>query len=157
MVDIISLLQMLCVIAKKSFKSDLQNKRMLHWDNMEINITPKRWIFKIQSFVSLKVICSLTEKAMAPHSSTLAWRIPGTGEPGGLPSMWSHRVGHDWSDLAVAKTIIRMCVCVYGYIAASSWLRLQCPSLQWAQGLSSWALKLWSQAQELQCVGLVAL
>ena len=35
------------------------------------------------------------EKAMAPHSSTLAWRIPGTGEPGGLPSMGSHRVGHD--------------------------------------------------------------
>ena len=42
------------------------------------------------------------EKAMAPHSSTLAWRIPGTGEPGGLPSMGSHRVGHDWSDLAAA-------------------------------------------------------
>ena len=40
------------------------------------------------------------EKAMAPHSSTLAWRIPGTGEPGGLPSLGSHRVGHDWSDLA---------------------------------------------------------
>ena len=35
------------------------------------------------------------EKEMAPHSSTLAWRIPGTGEPGGLPSMGSHRVGHD--------------------------------------------------------------
>ena len=35
------------------------------------------------------------EKAMAPHSSTLAWRIPGTGEPGGLQSMGSHRVGHD--------------------------------------------------------------
>ena len=36
-----------------------------------------------------------TEKAMAPHSSTLAWRIPGTREPGGLPFMGSHRVGHD--------------------------------------------------------------
>ena len=36
------------------------------------------------------------------HSSVLAWRIPGTGEPGGLPSMGSHRVGHDWSDLAAA-------------------------------------------------------
>ena len=35
------------------------------------------------------------EKEMAIHSSTLAWRIPGTGEPGGLPSMGSHRVGHD--------------------------------------------------------------
>ena len=42
------------------------------------------------------------EKEMATHSSVLAWRIPGTGEPGGLPSMGSHRVGHDWSDLAAA-------------------------------------------------------
>ena len=40
------------------------------------------------------------EKEMATHSSVLAWRIPGTGEPGGLPSMGLHRVGHDWSDLA---------------------------------------------------------
>ena len=42
------------------------------------------------------------EKEMATHSSVLAWRIPGAGEPGGLPSMGSHRVGHDLSDLAVA-------------------------------------------------------
>ena len=42
------------------------------------------------------------EKGMATHSSVLAWRIPGTGEPGGLSSMGSHRVGHDWSDLAAA-------------------------------------------------------
>ena len=35
------------------------------------------------------------EKAMAAHSSVLAWRIPGTGEPGGLPSLGSRRVGHD--------------------------------------------------------------
>ena len=39
---------------------------------------------------------------MATHSSILAWRIPGTEEPDGLPSMGSHRVGHDWSDLAAA-------------------------------------------------------
>ena len=39
---------------------------------------------------------------MATHSSVFAWRIPGTGEPGGLPSMGSHRVGHDSSDLAAA-------------------------------------------------------
>ena len=39
---------------------------------------------------------------MATHSSVIAWRIPGTGEPGGLPSMGSHRIGHDWSDLAAA-------------------------------------------------------
>ena len=44
------------------------------------------------------------EKEMATHSSVLAWRIPGTGEPGGLPSMGLHRVGHDRSDLAAAAT-----------------------------------------------------
>ena len=42
------------------------------------------------------------EKEMATHSSVLAWRIPWTGEPGGLPSMGSHRVRHDWSNLAAA-------------------------------------------------------
>ena len=64
-------------------------------------------------------IFSHSEKVMAPHSSTLAWRIPRTGEPGGLRSMGSHRARYDWSDLAAAaaaslvikqmqiKTIIR--------------------------------------------------
>ena len=42
------------------------------------------------------------EKEMATHSSVLAWKIPGTGEPGGLPSLGSHRVRHDWRDLAAA-------------------------------------------------------
>ena len=46
------------------------------------------------------------EKEMATHSSVLAWRIPGKGEPGGLPSMGSHRVGRDWSDLAAAAELI---------------------------------------------------
>ena len=50
--------------------------------------------------------CHSTEKAMAPHSSVLAWRIPGTGEPGGLPSMGSHRVGHNWRDLAAEAAVI---------------------------------------------------
>ena len=44
------------------------------------------------------------EKEMATHSSVLAWRIPGTGEPGGRPSMGSHRVRHDWSNLAAADS-----------------------------------------------------
>ena len=42
---------------------------------------------------------------MATHSSVLAWRIPGMGEPGGLPSVGSHRVGHDYSDLAAESVI----------------------------------------------------
>ena len=53
---------------------------------------------------------------MATHSSILAWKIPGMGEPGGLPSMGSHRVSHDWSDLAV--TILTWCsywLTIYGH------------------------------------------
>ena len=52
--------------------------------------------------------CSFTlhfhvlEKEMATHSSVLAWRIPGMGEPDGLPSVGSHRVGHNWRDTAAA-------------------------------------------------------
>ena len=45
-------------------------------------------------------------KEIAAHSSVLAWRIPGMGEPGGLPSMGSHRVGHHWGDLAAAEAPI---------------------------------------------------
>ena len=44
---------------------------------------------------------------MATHSSVLAWRIPGTGEPGGLLSMGSHRAGHNRSDLAAAAAGLR--------------------------------------------------
>ena len=42
---------------------------------------------------------------MAPNSTTLAWRIPGTGEPGGLPSMGSHRAGHNWRNLAATAAV----------------------------------------------------
>ena len=45
------------------------------------------------------------DKEMATHSSVLAWRIPGMGKPGGLPSIGSHRIGHDWSNLAAAAYI----------------------------------------------------
>ena len=45
------------------------------------------------------------EKEMATHSSVLAWRISGTAEPGRLPFMGSHRVGHDWSDLVVVVVV----------------------------------------------------
>ena len=47
-------------------------------------------------------LSNFLEKEMATHYSVLAWRIPGMGEPGGLLSMGSHRVGHDGSDLAAA-------------------------------------------------------
>ena len=52
------------------------------------------------------------EKEMATHSSVLAWRIPGSGEPGGLPFMGSHvyGVGQDWSDLAAAAAAARLVI-----------------------------------------------
>ena len=45
---------------------------------------------------------------MATHSSVLAWRIPGTEEPSGLPSVGSHRVGHEWGDLAAAACVLNI-------------------------------------------------
>ena len=53
----------------------------------------------------MHVVWYIMEKEMATHSSILAWRIPGMGEPGGLPSMGSHRVGHDWSDSTAAAAL----------------------------------------------------
>ena len=59
------------------------------------------------------------EKEMATHSSILAWKIGGTGEPGGLPSVVSHRVGHDWSDLAAAAATVECLVVVCELLAAA--------------------------------------
>ena len=56
------------------------------------------------------------EKEMATHSSILAWRIPGTGEPAGLPSVGSHRVGHDWSDLAAAAAVLLLAKCSVSFL-----------------------------------------
>ena len=64
-----------------------------------------QWFNQIQLQVKTWFVCQqylASEKAMAPHSSTLAWKIPQTEEPGGLQSMGSHRVGHGWRDLAGA-------------------------------------------------------
>ena len=61
------------------------------------------------------------EREMATHSSILALRIPGMGELGGLPSMGSHRVGHDWSDLVVVVVVLK----------GNAWtLDQSCPCLQ---------------------------
>ena len=57
---------------------------------------------------------SSMEKEMATHSSVLAWRIPGMGEPGGLPSLGSHRVGYNWSNLAAAAAVWLKMYIFYG-------------------------------------------
>ena len=69
------------------------------------------------------------QKEMATHSSVLAWRIPGMGEPGGLPSRGSHRVRHNWSDLAAAAAVIRKCCCYCCLVAKL------CLTLLWPHGL----------------------
>ena len=75
------------------------------------------------------------EKEMATHSHVLAWRIPGTGEPGRLPSMGSHRVGHDWCDLAAGllKRSLASINCIHAKLKWDIWfsvLKLQL-QLRW--------------------------
>ena len=86
------------------------------------------------------------EKEMATHSSVLALRIPGTGEPGGLPSMGSHRVGHNWINLAAAAALniiilkfIYIIMCINSSFFQSCWIefhymnisQLYCPLTCW--------------------------
>ena len=71
------------------------------------------------------------EKEMATHSSILAWRIPGTGEPGRLPSKGSHRVGHNWSDLAAAAAAVL-------YLREGNGSPLQCSCLENPRNRGAW-------------------
>ena len=76
-----------------------------------------------------KLWAYIKEKERATHSSILAWRIPGTEEPGGLPCMGSHWVGYDWSDLAAAARWL--------YCSSSCPLyQLYCWSRLWLQSLA---------------------
>ena len=87
----------------------------MHWHRIFLWITPSIHSYGEGNGTLLQYSClenpmdftftfhfHALEKEMATCSSVLAWRIPGTGEPDGLPSMGSHRVRHDWSDLAAA-------------------------------------------------------
>ena len=64
------------------------------------------WVWVPNKFPFSGEFYNTSEKEMATHSSVIAWRIPGTGKPGGLPSMGSHRVEHNWSNLAAATAAI---------------------------------------------------
>ena len=101
---------------------------------------------------------------MATHSNVLAWRVPGTGEPGGLPSMGSHRVGHDWNDLAAAASDCNPPgYSVHGILQArilewialpfsrgSSWFR----DWIWVSHISSRFFTIWAtrEAQRKSCI-----
>ena len=75
--------------------------------NGRSEIQPQVLDYRITSFLTFTFTSHfhVLEKEMATHSSVLAGRVPGTGEPGGLPSLGSHRVRHDWSDLAAASSV----------------------------------------------------
>ena len=81
---------------------------------------------------------------MATHSNVLAWRIPGTGEPGGLPSMGSHRVGHDWSDLAAAAATRIKDMELLLEFSVRVFQRL-CGSLHWGWADGSGVYRLWGR------------
>ena len=72
------------------------------------------------------------EKEVAIHCSVLSWRIPGTEEPGGLPSMGSHRVRHDWRDLAAAAAEKTQNLIPFSVIELQSYFQFRtCSTLNW--------------------------
>ena len=81
-----------------SFIEIIQLLSFSDW-RISLSIMPSRSIHVVANS-KIPFFFIAMEKAVAPHSSTLAWKIPWTEEPGRLQSMGSHRVGHDWSDLA---------------------------------------------------------
>ena len=82
------------------------------WINLDYRIW--KGVNRRENFLtghSMTIHFHALEKEMATHSSVFAWRVPGTGEPGGLPSMGSHRVGHNWGDSAAAAAAVCVCHC----------------------------------------------
>ena len=76
-----------------------------HVDKIFKNQVCCPWQVKTALVLAFKY-CTFSEKAMATHSSTLAWKIPWAEEPGRLQSMGSHKVRHDWSDLEAAAAAL---------------------------------------------------
>jgi len=71
------------------------NGTQLQYSCLENPMDRGAWWAAVHGVATERLHFDALEKEMATHSSVLAWRIPGMGEPGGLPSMGSHRVGHD--------------------------------------------------------------
>ena len=113
------------------------------------------------------------EKEMATHSTVLAWRIPGTGEPGGLPSKELHRVGHDWSDLACSSSSMHSCKAQIFTLKATSphsssvwyivfvlsfgskyFLNSTTEFFSWAMFSLKWSIKI---TKHIACEGLLSL
>ena len=96
-------------------------RRQYYWTKAWVSVAPCWWpgAKPLESEFSMGLISF-------PHSSVLAWRIPGTGEPGGLPSMGSHRIRYDWSDLAAAVALTLGFIDINLFIHTTT-LRSVCP------------------------------
>ena len=98
------------------------------------------------------------EKEMATHSSVLAWRIPGTGEPDGLSSMGLHRVGHDWSDLAAAAAagaiFLNHFLASVRILCLSSVLKRETSSWIMSSYVGRWVRKIVSNSLIMACAPL---
>ena len=91
---------------------------------------------------------------MATHSSILAWRIPGMAEPGGLLSVGSHRVGHDWSDLAAAATVLVVALRIFDLrcdmqtLSCGIWNLVPSPGIEPGPlALEMWSLSHWTSRE----------
>ena len=82
------------------------------------------WATSLLSLFTFTFHFHALEKEMATHSSVLAWRIPGTAEPGGLLSMESHRVGHNWSDTAACMYVSITCSLYVLFVTKIKCIRL---------------------------------
>ena len=101
---------------------DSNSERSTLWKNYVFKIIKKTYLSKFIRFQWKWKMYLVTRQRRRKWQPTpnLAWRIPGTGEPGWLPSMGLHRVGHDWSDLAAAATRQKSFK-VQGVSGGSSW------------------------------------
>ena len=117
----------------------------------------KSWI-RLSDFTFTFHVHAL-EKEMATHSSVLAWRIPGTGEPGGLPSMGSHRVRHNWSDLAAAAWSVDSKSSMSAFWVNVSWIwpcsphHMQILSVQ----IGCSCYRIWLKKKKNHCIGILSI
>ena len=93
------------------------------WRSLEGCSPWGRWGSDTTEWLHFTFHFHVLEKEMAPHSSVLAWRIPGLGEPGGRLSMGLHRVGHDLSDLGAAAALTAIRAVTSAYLRLLTWFQ----------------------------------